>query len=85
MTLAHAAAASLVSVVLFGAATSTSYAVSGLVNWPVFVALVAGGGVGALVGTTIAQKLDGHAKAARRGFAVMVIAAAAYVAWRAMS
>jgi uncharacterized membrane protein YfcA len=85
MTLAHAAAASLVSVVLFGAATSASYAVSGLVNWPVFVALVAGGGLGALVGTTMAQRLDGHAKAARRGFALMVIAAAAYVAWRAIS
>ena len=39
MTLANAAASSLVSVVLFGAATSASYAASGLVNWPVFAAL----------------------------------------------
>jgi uncharacterized membrane protein YfcA len=83
MTLAHAAAASLVSVALFGAATSTSYAVSGLVNWPVFLALVAGGGLGALVGTPVAQRLEGHARSARRGFALMVIAAAGYVAWRA--
>jgi len=50
MTLAHAAASSLVSVALFGAATSASYAVSGLVNWPVFVALVAGGALGAVAG-----------------------------------
>lgn len=83
MTLAHAAAASLVSVVLFGAATSASYAVSGLVNWPVFAALVAGGGLGALIGTPVAQSLEGHARTARRGFALMVIAAAGYVAWRA--
>src|SRR6516165_7188681 len=83
MTLAHAAAASLVSVALFGAATSTSYALSGLMNWPVFAALVAGGVLGALVGTSLAQRLEGHAKSARRGFAFMVIAAAAYVAWRA--
>ena len=83
MTLAHAAASSLVSVVLFGAATSASYAVSGLVNWPVFVALVAGGAFGALVGTPMAQALARHARIARRVFAAMVIAAAGYVAWRA--
>jgi uncharacterized protein len=34
MTLANAAALSLVSVTLFGAATSASYAASGLVAWP---------------------------------------------------
>ena len=85
MTLAHAVASSLVSVVLFGAATSASYAVSGLVNWPVFAALVVGGGVGALIGAPVAKRLERHAKPARRTFALMVIAAAAYVAWRAMS
>jgi uncharacterized protein len=84
MTLAHAAAASLVSVVLFGAATSASYAVSGLLDWPVFLALVAGGGLGALVGTPAARALEGHAKWARRAFALMVIAAATYVAYRAV-
>jgi len=83
MTLAHAAAASLVSVTLFGAATSVSYAASGLVDWPVFLALVAGGGIGALAGAPAARLLEGHAKSARRAFALMVLAAAAYVAWRA--
>jgi uncharacterized membrane protein YfcA len=83
MTLAHAAASSLVSVVLFGAATSASYAASGLVDWPVFLALVAGGAVGALVGVPAAKRLAARAQLARRGFALMVIATAAYVAWRA--
>jgi hypothetical protein len=84
MTLIHAAAASLVSVALFGAATSASYAVSGLVDWSLFAALVAGGAVGAVAGAPVARRLADHAGAARRGFALMVVAAAAYVAWRAM-
>ncbi|MFC3069305.1 sulfite exporter TauE/SafE family protein [Phenylobacterium soli] len=83
MTLAHAAASSLVSVALFGAATSASYAASGLVDWPLFLALIAGGGLGALAGAPTARLLEGHATTARRVFAVMVILAAGYVAWRA--
>jgi uncharacterized membrane protein YfcA len=85
MTLANAAASSLVSVVLFGAATSASYAVSGLVDWEVFLALVAGGGIGAIAGVPVAKALAGRAGVARRAFAVMVLATAAYVAWRAWS
>ncbi|MFN3584906.1 sulfite exporter TauE/SafE family protein [Phenylobacterium sp.] len=84
MTLAHAAASSLVSVTLFGAATSASYAASGLVDWPVFAALVAGGAVGAVAGAPIAKRLAGRADVARRIFALMVVAVAGYVAWRAM-
>ena len=85
MTLANAAASSLVSVVLFGAATSASYAVSGLVDWPVFAVLVAGGAAGALAGGPIAARLAGKATIARRAFALMVLATAAYVAWRSLS
>jgi len=83
MTLANAAASSLVSVVLFGAATSASYAASGLIDGEVLVALIAGGGIGALAGAPVARALSGHAAAARRVFALMVIATAAYVAFRA--
>jgi uncharacterized membrane protein YfcA len=85
MTLAHAAASSLVSVALFGAATSASYAVSGLIDWPVFAALVAGGLIGVLAGAPIARRLTGHAAIARRIFAVMILLTAAYVGWRAYS
>lgn len=83
MTLAHAAASSLLSVALFGAATSASYAASGLIDWPVFAALVAGGAVGALAGGPLARVLAGRAELVRRIFAVMVIAVAGYVAWKA--
>ena len=85
MTLAHAAASSLVSVVLFGAATSISYAASGLVDWPVFTALVAGGGVGALAAKPVAQVLAKHAVLGRRLFASMVLATSAYVIWRSIA
>ena len=84
MTLAHAAASSLVSVVLFGAATSASYAASGLVDWPLFLALTAGGALGALAGAPLANVLAARAAAARRLFALMIVAAAAYVAWRSL-
>lgn len=83
MTLANAAASSLVSVVLFGGATSLSYAASGLVDWKVFLALVAGGVIGAVLGAPVSRLLAGRADMARRLFAVMVVLTAGYVAWRA--
>ena len=84
MTLANATASSLVSVAVFGAATSASYAASGLIDWPVFAAMVAGGGAGVLAARPIAARLQNHADVARRAFALMVIATAAYVARRAL-
>jgi uncharacterized membrane protein YfcA len=85
MTLANAAASSLVSVVLFGAATSASYAASGLVDWPVFAALVSGGAAGSLIAIPVGRLLADRAAMARTAFALMVLATAAYVAWRALS
>ncbi len=84
MTLANAAASSLVSVTLFGAATSLSYAASGLVDGRLFLALVAGGGVGVLAGARLAPSLASRALLARRLFAAMIIATAVYVLWRAI-
>ena len=84
MTLANAAASSLVSVVLFGGATSLSYAASGLVDWKVFLALVVGGVIGAVLGAPVSRLLAGRADLARRVFAVMVVVTAAYVAWQAV-
>jgi len=85
MTLSHAAASSLVSVVLFGSATSASYAASGLVDWPVFAALVAGGAIGALVARPVVRALSTRAALARRVFASMVLATAGFVIWRSLS
>lgn len=79
MTLTNAAASSLVSVALFGAATSASYAASGLIDWGVFAALVAGGALGTLAGAVVARRLEGRARLGRRLFALLVLAVAAYV------
>jgi uncharacterized membrane protein YfcA len=84
MTLAHAAASSLVSVALFGAATSVSYAASGMVSWPLFAALVVGGAVGTGGGVLVGPLLAERGQLARRLFALMIVTTAAYVAWRAL-
>lgn len=84
MTLANASASSLVSVTLFGAATSLSYATASLVDWSLFAALVVGGGLGVALARPVAAALANRADLARRLFALMVIATAAYVAIRAV-
>lgn len=79
MTLANASASSLVSVTLFGSATSLSYAMSGKVIWPVFVALILGGGAGTLAAIPLSARLETRINVARWIFALMVIAVALYI------
>jgi uncharacterized membrane protein YfcA len=83
MTLANAGASSLVSVALFGSATSASYAASGLVSWPLFFALVLGGAIGTIGAMPISRRLAGQPRLARAIFAAMVIAVAVYILFRA--
>lgn len=79
MTLANAAASSLLSVTLFGTATSASYAASGQVNWALFAALVTGGLGGAAIGLPASRWLATRVKVARVGFAVLVVLVALYI------
>lgn len=79
MTLANAGASSLVSVSLFGSATSLSYALSGQLVWPLFGALVAGGALGTLAALPLARHLESRVALARTLFALMVIAVAIYI------
>jgi uncharacterized membrane protein YfcA len=83
MTLANAAASSLVSVALFGAATAFNYALSGLVDWPLAGLFVLGGAAGGWLGLKGAGVLAARATLARRLFAALVLLVAGYVAWRA--
>ncbi|OYX04506.1 MAG: hypothetical protein B7Z12_06330 [Caulobacter vibrioides] len=83
MTLASASASSLVSVALFGAATSVNYALSGWVDWKIAGVFILGGAAGGILGVRGAGLLAGQALLARRLFATLVLAVAAYVAWRA--
>ena len=82
MTLANAGASSLLSVTLFGTATSASYALAGKVVWPLFAALVAGGAVGTIAALPLARRLESRALLARRLFAALVIAVALYILLR---
>lgn len=79
MTLANASASSLLSVTLFGSATSASYALGGLVNWTLFAGLVAGGVLGALLGLPLSRWLAGRVVIARTAFAAMVIGVALFI------
>jgi uncharacterized membrane protein YfcA len=85
MTLSNAAASSLLSVALFGAATSANYAISGLVDWPVAALFVAGGAAGGWAGLRGSRLLAGRVLLARRLFASLVLLVAAYVAWKGLS
>jgi uncharacterized protein len=85
MNMAYATASSLVSVAIFGAATSLNYAVSGLVDWRLAGLLLAGGIAGGIGGLLLSRKLATRQLVLRRAFAVMVILVAIYVAWRAIS
>ena len=79
MTLANASASSLVSVTLFGSATSLSYAASGQLLWQLFAALVVGGGAGTLAAIPLAKRLEKRTALARTIFALMVIAVALFI------
>jgi uncharacterized membrane protein YfcA len=85
MTMANAAASSLLSVAVFGAATATNYAISGLVDWPVAGIFIIGGVAGGLAGLRGAKVLAARVMLARRLFAGLILMVAAYVAWRALS
>ena len=82
MTLANAGASSLVSVALFGSATSISYAAAGKVIWPLFGALIAGGAIGTLVALPLVRRLESRAALARKLFAALVVAVALYILLR---
>jgi uncharacterized membrane protein YfcA len=85
MTMANATASSLLSVALFGAATSFNYALTGQVDWRFAGLLLAGGVTGGVAGLFAAKALVRHAALARTLFAVLIIIVAAYVAWRALA
>ena len=84
MTMANATASSLLSVALFGAATSFNYALTGQVDWTLAGWLLLGGAVGGGAGLFAAKRLAGHARLARSLFAGMIILVAIYVAWRSL-
>lgn len=84
MTMANATASSLVSVSIFGAATSANYAMSGLVDGHLILLLLAGGAIGGMVGILLSQWLADRLRTARLAFAVMILVVAGFVAMQAV-
>ena len=82
MTMANATASSLVSVTLFGAATSANYAYSGMVDGSLILLLFAGGIAGAFLGILLSKWLAGRLRTARTAFALMILAVASFVAFQ---
>ena len=85
MTMANATASSLLSVAIFGAATSANYAASGLVDWTLAGLLLLGGAIGGIAGLFASRILASRLGLARMLFAGLIILVAIYVAWRALA
>ncbi len=85
MTMANATASSLVSVAIFGGATSANYALSGMVDARLIVLLLIGGAIGGAVGIFISRLLSERIQLARALFAMMILAVSVYVAFQAVS
>ncbi|MDY8111150.1 sulfite exporter TauE/SafE family protein [Fulvimarina sp. 2208YS6-2-32] len=79
MPLTYAIGTSLVGVGAFGAATASSYAVSGLVDWTIAAVFVIGGLVGGWVGTTLGARIAARKKVLSLAFAVLVVAVGLFI------
>lgn len=82
MDLREATGASLIAVLAFGLSSATSYAWSGLVDWPVAGLMIAGGAAGSVAGTKLNMLLAGRRRLLTYVFAAFVIAAGLYVSAR---
>ncbi len=80
MPLINAIGSSLVAVTAFGVTTATSYAISGLIDWPLAVLFIIGGALGGLLGIKLAHHLAGSSKhALTLTFSGIVIVVGMYV------
>jgi uncharacterized protein len=82
MPLLNAIGSSLVSVTAFGATTAVSYALSGLVDWPIAALFIAGGAAGGFFGTRLARRLASRRHALTLVFSGIVAAVGLYVVAR---
>jgi uncharacterized membrane protein YfcA len=84
MPIFNAMATSLAAVASFGITTAGSYALSGLIDWPVAGAFIGGGLAGSLAGGRLASHLSTRRGALTRLFAALIFAVAAYMLWQSL-
>ena len=83
MPMVNAVGTSLLAVAAFGLSTAGSYALSGLVDWPIVGLMMIGGVAGALAGIVLGRKMAGTKRLLETAFGAMVIAVGIYVAIKA--
>ena len=84
MPISVAVGTSLVIVTALGATTAVSYALSGLVDWPLTVSLLLGGAIGSAIGMRLALRLADHRRVFEIGFACVVIALGVFLIFDAL-
>lgn len=82
MPILNAIGSSLVAVTAFGLTTAISYALSGLVDWPLAAVFIGGGFLGGLIGSVVARRMSASKGTLNTAFAVLVFVVAAYMLWR---
>lgn len=82
MPLTMAIGTSLVAVAAFGAATAASYAISGMIDWPIASLFVLGGLVGGVAGVAFGKALAARKRSLNLTFAGLVILVGLYVVAR---
>jgi len=84
MPLLNAIGSSLVSVAAFGATTAVSYALSGLVDWPIAALFVGGSVLGGFAGISFSTRLARKKQVLNRVFSAVVALVGLYVAARGL-
>ena len=79
MPMINAVASSLVAVSAFGVTTAASYAMSGLVDWPLAALFVSGGVVGGAAGAALSGWMAPRRGSLSVAFALCIFAIAAYM------
>ena len=82
MPMLNAIGSSLVAVTAFGLTTAFNYALSGLVDWLLAGAFIAGGLLGSIAGTKLARRLADRRGTLTTVFAIGLFAVAAYMMWK---
>jgi uncharacterized membrane protein YfcA len=82
MTMISAVGSSLLGVTAFGLTTAANYALSGLVDWALALAFIAGGLAGSFLGTRLARHLTRSKDRLTAVFAALIFAVAAYMLWK---
>jgi uncharacterized membrane protein YfcA len=82
MAMINAVGSSLFAVTAFGLTTAANYALSGLVDWALALAFIAGGFVGSVFGMRLARHLTSSRDRLTLVFAVLIFVVAAYMLWK---